>query len=247
MLVRNVASGVHLLQHANVNCWLIEGDGGLTLIDAGLPRTWNKLGTGIRALGYRPEDLRAVVLTHAHFDHMGMAQRLIDRLSIPVMAHAADEALVRHPYRYAHENPIAAYPISHPAAVPILASMVAAGAASVKGIQDFTRLPQEGVLDVPGLPRVIATPGHTFGHIALHLPDRDAVITGDALVTLDPYTARTGPRIVAGAATADSELALQSLEAIAQTGANRVLPGHGEPWLHGAVAAAQIATDNGPS
>lgn len=247
MLTRNVANGIHLLQHANVNCWLIEGDGGLTLVDAGLPRAWNKLGAAIRALGYRPEDLRAVVLTHAHFDHLGMAQRLVDRLSIPVMAHTAEAALVGHPYRYAHENPIAAYPISHPAAVPILASMVVAGAASVKGLDEFTRLPQEGELDVPGRPRVIATPGHTFGHVALHFPDRDAVIAGDALVTLDPYTARTGPRIVAGAATADSELALQSLEAIAQTKAGRVLPGHGEPWLHGAAEAVQIAIDKGPS
>lgn len=49
-----------------------------------------------------------------------------------------------------------------------------------------------------GRPTVIATPGHTYGHVALHLPDRDAVISGDALVTLAPYTALTGPRVVAG-------------------------------------------------
>jgi glyoxylase-like metal-dependent hydrolase (beta-lactamase superfamily II) len=52
----------------------------------------------------------------------------------------------------------------------------------------------DGTLPVPGSPRVVFTPGHTLGHCALHFPERDAVIAGDAVVTLDPYTARrAGP------------------------------------------------------
>lgn len=94
---------------------------------------------------------------------------------------------------------------------------------------------------------MIATPGHTFGHVALHLPQRDAVLSGDALVTLDPYTGRTGPRIIAGAATADSALALRSLGPIADTGASTVLPGHGDVWTRGAGEAAELARGEGPS
>jgi glyoxylase-like metal-dependent hydrolase (beta-lactamase superfamily II) len=74
--------------------------------------------------------------------------------------------------------------------------------------------------------------------------DRDTVLAGDAIVTLDPYTARRGPRIVARAATADSERALASLDALAATGARTVLTGHGPPWTGGveaAVAAARAA------
>jgi hypothetical protein len=56
---------------------------------------------------------------------------------------------------------------------------------------------------------------------------------GEAVVTLDPYTARSGPRIVARAATADSERALRSLSEIAKTGARTVLTGHGPPWHEG--------------
>jgi glyoxylase-like metal-dependent hydrolase (beta-lactamase superfamily II) len=70
------------------------------------------------------------------------------------------------------------------------------------------------------------------------------VIAGDAVVTLDPYTGRTGPRIVARAATADSERNLRSLDALAATGTRMVLVGHGEPWTDGAeaiVAAARAA------
>jgi glyoxylase-like metal-dependent hydrolase (beta-lactamase superfamily II) len=100
------------------------------------------------------------------------------------------------------------------------------------------------MLDVPGWPRVVFSPGHTYGHCALHLPDRDALLVGDAFVLLDPYTGRTGPRVVARAATADSERAKASLDVLAATGATVALTGHGEPWRHGvaeAVAKAKAA------
>ena len=76
-----------------------------------------------------------------------------------------------------------------------------------------------GTLPVPGSPRIVLTPGHTLGHCALHLPERDVVIARRRLVTLDPYTGRTGPRIIARAATVDSERNLATLEAIAETNA----------------------------
>jgi glyoxylase-like metal-dependent hydrolase (beta-lactamase superfamily II) len=103
------------------------------------------------------------------------------------------------------------------------------------------RLGDEGTLDVPGSPRILFTPGHTLGHVALHLPERDAVISGDALVTHDPYTDTRGPRVVARAATADSERALASLEPLANSGAGTLLPGHGEPWRDGAESAVREA------
>jgi len=244
--VREVAPGVHIVMHAYVNCYLVEDDDGVTLVDAGLPRVWRPLGEAIRAIGRRPRDLRALVLTHAHFDHVGVVRRL-QRLGVPVWATLEEHSLVAHPYSYAHENPRAAYPIKHPAALPILTGMALAGALNVRGTTGIRSLGTGRSLDVPGRPHVLATPGHTFGHVALHLPDRDVVLTGDALVTLDPYTARTGPRIVAGAATADSTMNLESLDVIADTGAGTVLPGHGEPWTGGAASAVEQARAAGPA
>lgn len=69
--------------------------------------------------------------------------------------------------------------------------------------------------------------------VAFHLPDRDVVFTGDALVTFDPYTGGSGPQIVARAATADSDAALAALPALTATAAAIVLPGHGDAWVHG--------------
>jgi glyoxylase-like metal-dependent hydrolase (beta-lactamase superfamily II) len=88
---------------------------------------------------------------------------------------------------------------------------------------------------------VVPTPGDTLGHCALHLPDRDVLIAGDAIVTLDRYTGGTGPRLVARAATVDSRRNLRSLDALAATGANTVLTGHGEPWTDGIESAAAAA------
>ena len=73
------------------------------------------------------------------------------------------------------------------------------------------------------------------------------MIAGDAIVTLNPYTARRGPQIVAGAATVDSRRALASLDALADTEARTVLVGHGEPWTGGAEQAVLAARAAGPS
>lgn len=245
MFLKNVAPGIHLIQSHNVNCYLLEDDQGLTLVDAGLPRVWNELGHAIRELGRAPADLKALVLTHAHFDHVGVAAKLVERLDIPVYAHHQDVTLAAHPYRYAHENPAAAYPLRHPRAIPVLLSMVFGGAAAVKGVTVSQPLEAGQEVPVPGCPRVVLSAGHTYGHCALHMPQSDALITGDALVTLDPYTALTGPRIVAKAATADSAMAMESLRALAQTGATVVLPGHGDPWLRGVEQAADEARRRG--
>ncbi|BDI22480.1 MBL fold metallo-hydrolase [Herbiconiux sp. L3-i23] len=245
VLTRNVAPGVHRLAHAFVNCYLlVEGDE-VTIVDAALPKTWALLPAALEAIGADRRAVKALVLTHAHFDHLGFARRMHEQWRVPVFGHPIEDYIAAHPYRYAHENPRAIYPIAHPRGIPILTRMAAAGAFGVRGIESLRGFAPGDVLPVPGSPRVVFSPGHTYGHSALHLPERDALLSGDALVTLDPYTGRTGPRIVAGAATADSALALASLDALAATEARIVLPGHGEPWRAGVRSAVALARSAG--
>ena len=244
--VTEVADRVYRVAHAYVSCYLVEEGGRLLLVDAGLPRTWATLGRALRTIGRVPDDLVGIALTHAHFDHLGVATRLQDRLGIPVWVHVADHHIAAHPYRYAHESPRLRYPLRYLGGARILASMARAGALAVPGVRGVTAYPSQGLLDLPGRPVVLPTPGHTDGHVALHLPDRDVLLTGDALVTLDPYTGREGPQIVAGAATADSQQALASLDLVAATRASVLLPGHGEPWRDGAESAVALARAAGP-
>lgn len=244
-LAVNVAPGIHQLEHGFVNCYIVVDGGDVTLVDTGLPATWPQLVAALRHVGRALEDVRAVVLTHAHFDHLGLAHRLLYREGLPVWLHPEDRYIAEHPYRYAHERARLRYPLMFPRARPILASMTRAGALSVKGITETRNLSPAGTLDIPGNPRTVFTPGHTAGHTALFFPERDALITGDALVTLDPYTGHRGPQIVAGAATADSDAALASLHTLAETDARIVLPGHGRPWTAGIRPAVDIALSRG--
>jgi glyoxylase-like metal-dependent hydrolase (beta-lactamase superfamily II) len=244
MLQENVAPGVHRVVDAFTNWYLVEEDSRVTVVDAGVPSSWDSLHDALRRIGRRPGDVEAVVLTHAHFDHVGFAERARSELNVPVYVHENDVPVTRHPWRYDHERRRAYYFATQPRALPIVATFLRHRAfwpAPIKEVQRY----ENGVLPVPGSPRVVFTPGHTLGHCALHFPDRDAVVAGDAIVTLDPYTARTGPRLVARAATVDSERNLASLDALAETGARTVLMGHGEPWLDGVESLVAQARQAG--
>jgi glyoxylase-like metal-dependent hydrolase (beta-lactamase superfamily II) len=243
---RGAAPDVHRIEDASVNWYLVEAEAGLTIVDAGVPRSWDSLQRVLAEIGRDASEVRALVLTHAHFDHVGFAERARTELGIPVFVHENDVPLARKPLQYTHERARSRYLLTKPGGLPHVLGFLATRAfwpQPLREARPFTG----GELDVPGSPRVIFTPGHTVGHCALHFPDRDAVIAGDAIVMLDPYTGAKGPRIVAGAATADSEWALRSLGALAEVEAGTVLTGHGEPWRGGTAEAVRQARAVGAS
>jgi glyoxylase-like metal-dependent hydrolase (beta-lactamase superfamily II) len=155
--------------------------------------------------------------------------------------------VTRHPWRYDHERSRVPYMLRHPGFDRAFVAMAAMGALFVRRLQTVQSYADGAQLDVPGRPRVVYSPGHTHGHCALHLPDRGVLLAGDAVVTYNPYTASSGPQIVSGAATADSGRALASLAALAATGAQTVLTGHGDPWTAGIASAVDRARAAGPS
>ena len=244
MLHANVAPGVHRITDAYTNWYLIEAEGRLTVVDAGVPTSWESLTDALPRLGRSLGDVEAVVLTHGHFDHVGFAERARRELGVPVYVHENDAPLTAHPWRYDHERPRSAYLATQVRALPIVATLLRNRAFWPSPVAEVVRF-EAGALPVPGAPRVVFTPGHTLGHCALHLPDRDTVLAGDAVVTLDPYTARKGPRLVARAATVDTDRNLRALDELAATGARTVLTGHGEPWTEGAEAIVARAREAG--
>jgi glyoxylase-like metal-dependent hydrolase (beta-lactamase superfamily II) len=244
MLERDAAPGIHRVEDVATNWYLVEDDGAVTVVDAGVPKSWRSLQDAMAELGRPLSDIKALVLTHAHFDHIGFAERARDELGIPVWVHEDDVPLTRHPTQYAHESARTRYLLTKPQALPYVLGFVRTRAFFPKPIERVERY-SDGTLDVPGSPRVVATPGHTIGHCSLLFGD--TLIAGDAVVTLNPYTGGHGPQIVARAATADSERALASLDAVEATGADTVLTGHGPPWTRGAVEIAAEARAVGPT
>lgn len=244
MFQRGVAGGVHRVGANFVNWYLIEAEGKITIVDAGLPSHWKHLLSALSTLGRSTDDVEALVLTHAHFDHVGFAERARRELGVPVYVHENDAPLTKRPWMYFSERSPVPYFLRY-GTLPVFGSFLSAGALWTPPVGSVRRFREGETLDVPGSPRVVFTPGHTLGHVALHLPERGVVISGDELVTFDPYTGLYGPRLVARAATADAERALSSLEPLAETGADILLPGHGEPYHGGVEKAVAEARRNG--
>jgi glyoxylase-like metal-dependent hydrolase (beta-lactamase superfamily II) len=110
-----------------------------------------------------------------------------------------------------------------------------AGGASHVTIPDALGARDGEVLDIPGRPKVLHTPGHTSGHICLEVGD--VLITGDALITDHAISAHDGPQVIAPVFHHDSDGAMKSLSRIAAVNASVIVPGHGPVW-HGSPAEA---------
>ena len=71
MGAKRVINGVHVVTMGMANAFLIEGDDGLTLIDAGFPGKEAAVFQAIRGLGRLPDQLKHLIFTHGHPDHIG--------------------------------------------------------------------------------------------------------------------------------------------------------------------------------
>src|SRR5215213_8679881 len=169
MIELSVADGVHRVEDAYTNWYVLEEDRALTIVDTGHPRSWSSLEELLRRLGRKAAAIEAVVLTHGHFDHMGFAERARRELGVPVHAHELEVPVTRHPWRYEHERSRLPYMLRHPGFDRAFFAMAAMGALWVKGARKVQTFVGDAQLDVPGRPQVVFTPGHTHGHCALYL------------------------------------------------------------------------------
>ncbi|HET7727039.1 MAG TPA: MBL fold metallo-hydrolase [Candidatus Limnocylindrales bacterium] len=227
-----VAEGIHRVgRRSTVNAYLLEEGGEVTVIDAGLRGQWSLLLAELGTMGRSLADIRAVVLTHGHSDHIGFAERLRTERNLPVWVHDLDSALARG------EIPNPAKQAGGTRPIPFLSFLLYAlrNGARPTPIQVVSTYGDGATLEVPGTPRVILAPGHTPGSCALHVASRSVLFAGDTLGTLSVTTGATGPRL--SPFNADRAQALASLQRLWGLDAELVLPGHGDPWTLGIDSA----------
>lgn len=242
-----VAPNVTRLGSPLVNWYVVEDAGRVTVVDAGAPGYRPQLDAALRSLGRRLDDVDAVVLTHAHPDHVGVAELLRREAGTHVFVHRDDERLATTA-KATGKNEGSPLPyLRHAAAWKLLWDLGRNGALRPRPIREVTTFADGDELDVPGRPWVIHTPGHTDGHCALLFRESGALFVGDALCTYHPLTGERGPQLMPKALTRNLERALASLERLAEVDAGHVLPGHGEPWTEGVRAAAERAREIGPT
>lgn len=230
-----IAPGIHRIGTGLVNVYLVAEGGGVTIIDAGMPSYWGDLPGELAAMGHTIDDVRAIVLTHGHSDHIGFAERARRDAHIPIKVHEIDAALARG------EVPNPAKGGGSMRIGPLLGFLwfgVRHGALRTPNPVEVQTFGDGATLDLPGSPRVILLPGHTPGSAALHVPSLDALFVGDALATRAVTTGATGPMIAPF--TADADLARSSLSRLEGIEAGWVLPGHGDPWTGGVGEAVRV-------
>jgi glyoxylase-like metal-dependent hydrolase (beta-lactamase superfamily II) len=242
----DVAPGVLRLGDEIVNFYLIEDGSALTLVDAGLPTHRQQLEAVLRQAGHSLTDIEAVVLTHAHMDHVGIADGVRRDAGVRVHVSEGDAEMARTGKAHKRDGSMLPY-MRHPAAWKLFAKFARSGAARPAKIEEVTTFASEAghELDVPGRPRVIPTPGHSPGHVSFHLPDRGIVIAGDALCSYNPLRGGRGPQLLPRAFAYSADQAMASLAALERLPADIVVFGHGEPWTEGIAAAVARARERG--
>lgn len=236
--VLEVAHGVFHVTASHTNFVAVRDGGEVTLIDTGYRGDRQLLEDTLGRLGARPGDLSALVLTHAHVDHVGSAEWLRAEDGVTVRCHGQE---VPNALGEVHEVISTADVVLRswrPKVLRFALNAARNGALSptpLESVEPFTR---DEPLDVAGRPVPVPTPGHTSGHTSYHLPDRGVVVAGDALITVDVWDrARTGPQLIRPQFNHDHQQADRSLDRLVGLEADVVLPGHGAPF-HGSPAAA---------
>ena len=228
-----IADRIHRLGTGMVNAYVIVDGGGVTIIDAGLPRYWRSSSPSWTASACGLESIRAVVLTHGHTDHIGFAEKARKDRGVPVSVHEADALLARGRAKNPAKGtgPVRPLPL-----LRFIALGLGKGGWHVDKLRAVDTFADGATLDVPGSPRVVLVPGHTPGSAALHVPSHGALFVGDALATYSVTTGDVGPQLAPF--TADAEQALASLDRLVSLPTRRcILPGHGEPWAGGIESA----------
>jgi glyoxylase-like metal-dependent hydrolase (beta-lactamase superfamily II) len=237
-----IAPGVWGLGSALVNWYLVEDEGGLVAVDAGLPGFAARLEDDLRRIGRAPGDVDAVVLTHSDGDHTGVAPQLRDA-GARVLIHRDDDATLRKPGPKGGDAsiPRVLASLRHSAMRKVFLDMARNGGikpAKVEGAETFA---DGDVLDVPGHPRVVHTPGHTPGHCALLFERRGVLFVGDALCTHELISPDRTPALLPSQMNVDTARARESLARLEPVDAPVTLFGHGDPWRDGPAAAVAAA------
>jgi len=213
----------------HVNAWALQAGDGIVLVDTGLdePGSMAQLERALERTQHRVEDVRLIVLTHAHPDHAGQAMPVAERAGCKVWIHPAyrlharaGEDWLERRLEVARQSGVPEAPLrrwaqrrrtSHSGIAGTLAS-------------DRDLLPGVRVESDLGPWEVIETPGHAPSHVCLHQAQRRVLITGDHLL------GRVSQYFDVGFTPDPVGEFLRSLDVVDALDARLALAGHARPF-----------------
>ena len=220
----------YTVQIVNVIFYGNPYDNQFVLIDAGMPKSSEKIIEAAKERFGENSRPKAIILTHGHFDHVGAVIELAEYWDVTVYAHKLEL-----PYLNGMEDYQAPDPSVDGGMVAKMSPVF-----PKKGIDITARLhelPADG--SVPYMPDFewIHTPGHTKGHVSLYRNKDKALIAGDAFVTVKQdslYNVMTQEKNIYGPPsyfTPDWEAAKASVEKLASVSPEAAITGHGQPMM----------------
>ncbi len=217
--------------------YVIEAPDGLTLIDTSIPGSLQRIEKDLQSAGYQLSSIKRILLTHAHWDHVGSLAALQEATGARVYAHHRYEsAIVRgektplHPeYRQLSRFDRVAYKLW---SERVLNFHVAARV-------DY-ELKEGDRLDevLPGLV-VIDEPGHSPGQCGFWHPEKRLLFAGDIMMRM-PSGRFSLPLV---SATPDLDEARRSIHKVAELNLDTICLGHGRPYVGGAAPAIRAFAD----
>jgi glyoxylase-like metal-dependent hydrolase (beta-lactamase superfamily II) len=210
-MAREIVPGVFQISGPGIGAFLLAAEE-LVLIDTHLPKRLPKLLAAVRKAGRRSEDVRHIVITHYHLDHVGGLAAAAEATGGDVYVHPGDAAVIRNGV----EAPIRPIGIGR----VVLPAFYAVRSKRFRPAPIDHDLADGDEIGSTGL-RAIHTPGHTSGHMSFLWPERGGVLfVGDAL-------ANNMGRLSFGYSCEDMDAAKQSLRKLTQLEFEVAVFGHG--------------------
>ena len=154
------------------NAYLLVGERPV-LVDAGSKGEADAIEKALRKHGVGVRDLALILHTHAHSDHVGSSAELLRRSGAPGALHPDDDALLAS----GNNGHLPGVGLRGKVMSPVFSNL------KFEPFAPAVALRAGQTLDEYGLPgaRVVATPGHTAGHVSVVLPHGEAIV-GDVLM-----------------------------------------------------------------
>lgn len=220
MAAKLVIKGVYLVAMGFANAFLIEGDDGLTLIDAGYPGKEAAVFQAIRGLRRSPKQLKHLILTHAHPDHIGSAAAIVRETGARTYMHPLDIPIAESggPFR-----PM--MPAPGPLGL-VLCKLFFHPNQRLKPIAIDQPLTAGAMLPIAGGIEVIHVPGHCAGQVALLWHPGRMLFVADVCVNIMGLGDPVGFESLEEGRESQRKLASLSFDAAGF--------GHGKPIAHNA-------------
>ncbi|MGO9518348.1 MAG: MBL fold metallo-hydrolase [Candidatus Korobacteraceae bacterium] len=178
MSAKRVINGVHIVPMGFANAFLIEGDDGLTMIDAGYPGKEAAVFGAIRGLGRSPNQLKHLIFTHGHPDHIGSAAAIVRETGARTYMHPLDIPMAESGGPFRPMTPA-------PGLLRrVLCKLLYHPEERLEPVAINQPLTAGEILPIAGGIEVIPTPGHCAGQVALLWRPGRMLFVGDVCMNI---------------------------------------------------------------